>query len=76
MFLLCKICFRNKIDRQKFDMKVFQVEHESANDYYHNHLKDGKSFTHLVGCDKFSCWVYYNGNDIDPVKELRILNSL
>ena len=31
---------------------------------------------HSVGCGKFYCWVYHNGKDIDPAKELRIFNSL
>ena len=34
-------------------MEAFQAEHDIADEYYHNHLKDGLNFTHFVGCDKF-----------------------
>ena len=57
-------------------METFQAEHELADVHYYNHRKDGRSFMHSVGCGKFYCWVYHNGKDIDPAKELRIFNSL
>lgn len=57
-------------------MEGFQAEQELVDDYYCNHLKDDRSFMHLVDCHKFCCWFYYNGKDIDTVKKLRIFNSL
>lgn len=54
-------------------MATFQAEHELANDYYKNHLKVERSFTHLVGCDTFYYWLSYNKNDqINPIRKLRI----
>lgn len=48
-------------------MEALKVEHELANDYYYNQLNDKKRFMHLVGCDKFCCYLYYNGSYINPV---------
>ena len=58
-------------------MEAFPAEHDFGDEYYHKHLKDNRNFTHLVGWDKFFCWVYCDRSDhVDPVKELRTSNSL
>ena len=58
-------------------MKTFPAEHEFGDEYYYNHLKIDRNSSHLVGCDNFFHWVYYNKSDhVNLVKELRAFNSL
>ena len=46
--------------------------------YYHNDLKEVKSFSHNVTTDQINCWLYHNktNTEIDQLKQLSAFQSL